>query len=108
MSINVETLQSRRKNLMDGMCDGSIAVILSGNPVARTADQFHDFVVWRNFFYLTNINRANCALVLIKSNAGERELLFIDEVPVLEEKWSGYRMKKSEASDLSGIKEKMA
>jgi len=106
VSINVETLQARRKNLMDGMCDGSIAVILSGNLLARTGDQFHDFAVWRNFFYLTNINRANFALVLIKSNAGTRELLFIDEVSELEEKWSGYRMKKDEASRISGIKEK--
>ena len=106
MSINVETLQARRKNLMDGMCDGSIAVILSGNLLARTGDQFHEFVVWRNFFYLTNIDRANFALVLIKSSAGTRELLFIDEVSELEEKWSGHRMKKDEASKLSGIKEK--
>jgi len=105
MSINVETLQARRKNLMDGMCDGSIAVILSGNLLARTGDQFHDFVVWRNFFYLTNINRANFALVLVKSNEGTRELLFIDEVSELEEKWSGHRMKKDEASRVSGIKE---
>ena len=106
MSINVVTLQARRKNLLDGMSDGSIAIILSGNPLARTGDQFHEFVVWRNFFYLTNINRANCALVLVKSSEGTRELLFIDEVPVLEEKWTGYRMKKDEASRLSGIKEK--
>jgi len=105
MSIKVETLQARRKNLIDSMAQGSIAVILSGNPLARTGDQYHDFVVWRNFFYLTNIDRANCALVLVKSSAGTRELLFIDEVPVLQEKWEGYRMKKPEASELSGIKE---
>jgi len=106
MSIKIETLQARRKNLLDGLPDGSIAVILSGNLVTRTGDQFHDFVVWRNFFYLTNINRANFILVLVKSNAGARELLFIDQVPELEEKWSGYRMKKDEASKISGIEEK--
>ena len=105
MSIKVETLQARRQALMDEMPNGSIAVILSGNPLARTGDQYHEFVVWRNFFYLTNIDRANCALVLVKSSAGIRELLFIDEVPLLEEKWEGYRMKKPEASELSGIKE---
>ena len=105
MSIKVETLQERRKNLLDWMPEGSIAVILSGNPLARTADQYHDFIVWRNFFYLTNISRANFALVLVKSDAGVRELLFIDEVTELEEKWSGYRMKKPEASAISGIKE---
>jgi len=32
--------------------------------------------------------------------------LFIDQVPELEEKWSGYRMKKDEASKISGIQEK--
>ena len=105
MSINVEILQARRKNLMDGMCDGSIAVVLSGNLLARTGDQFHEFVIWRNFFYLTNISCANFALVLVKSTAGTRELLFIDKVSELEEKWSGSRMRKDEVSRLSGIKE---
>ena len=105
MSIKIETLQTRRKNLIDSMEQGSIAIILSGTPLARTGDQFHDFVVWRNFFYLTNINRSNLVLVLIKSDVGIRELLFIDEVSEIEEKWSGHRMKKPEASTLSGIKE---
>lgn len=105
MSIRVETLKKRRERLFGEMAADSIVVILSGNPLARTGDQFHDFVIWRNFFYLTNIDRANCALVLIKSKAGTRELLFIDEVSPLEEKWSGYRMKKDEAHQLSGIKE---
>jgi len=108
MNINdshASTLQARRQKIMDEMKDNSVAIILSGNPLARTGDQFHDFVVWRNFFYLTNIDRANFALVLMKSNEGNKELLFIDEVSALEEKWSGYRMKKPEASKLSGIKE---
>jgi len=87
------------------MEDNSIAIVLSGNLVPRTADQFHEFVIWRNFFYLTNINRYNMALVLVKSDVGAREYLFIDEVTELEEKWEGYRMKKPEASALTGIKE---
>ena len=105
MSITVETLQARRKNLVDSMANGSIAVILSGTLLVRTGDQFHDFVVWRNFFYLTNIDRANFVLVLVKSNTGTKEMLFIDEVSEIEEKWSGHRMKRLEASVLSGIEE---
>ena len=105
MSIKVETLQVRRQQVIDSMAEGSIAVILSGNLVLRSADQFHDFVVWRNFFYLTNIERANFALVFVKSTVGTRELLFIDEVSELEEKWSGHRMKKAEASKLTGIED---
>lgn len=103
MSIQVETLQARRKHLMDQMTQGSFAVILSGSNVLRTADQFYDFVVWRNFFYLTQIDRAHFALVLVKSTLGSQAHLFIDEVTALEEKWSGHRMKKPEASRLSGI-----
>lgn len=105
MCIKVETLQARRQKIISKMQAGSIAVVLSGNPLSRTADQFHDFVVWRNFFYLTNLDRSNFALVLVKSSSGTRELLFIDEVSELEEKWSGHRMKKPEASALSGISE---
>ena len=104
--MKIETLQARRKQLVDTMEPGSVAVILSGNLLARSADQFHDFVVWRNFFYLTNVDRENCALVLIKTNNTDvTEQLFIDEVSELEEKWSGHRMKKPEASRLSGVDE---
>jgi len=103
--MNIETLKVRRAAILDSMEIGSIAIILSGNLVPRTADQFHEFVIWRNFFYLTNINRYNMALVLVKSEVGSREYLFIDTVTELEEKWEGFRMKKPEASALTGIKE---
>ena len=106
MSINVETLKERRSKLLEFMPEGSFAVLLSGNPMQRTGDQHHEFVVWRNFYYFTNVSRANCALLLVKSDSGIRELLFIDEVSELEEKWSGFRMKKPDASQLSGIAEK--
>ena len=106
MSINIETLKKRRTDLLDQMPVGSIAILLSGNPIQRTSDQYHEFVVWRNFFYFTNIDKSNFALVLVKSETGVSEMLFIDEVSEMEEKWSGFRMKKPEASALSGIDEK--
>ena len=106
MSINVTNLQARRQQLITEMEQGSVAIILSGNPVQRTHDQYHDFVVFRNFFYLTNIDRSNFALVLVKTETETKEMLFIDEVSEMEEKWSGFRMKKAEASALSGIDEK--
>jgi len=106
MSIKIQTLQDRRQKIISLMADDSIAIILGGKAFARTGDQFHEFVVWRNFFYLTNIDRENFAIVLVKSSSGNRELLFIDEVSEFEEKWSGKRMRKNEASDISGIEEK--
>lgn len=105
MSIITKTLQERRQKLLDFMPEGSIAILLSGNPIGRTSDQYHEFVVWRNFFYFTNISKANFALVLVKRETGTSEMLFIDEVSELEEKWSGFRMKKPEASKLAGIEE---
>lgn len=103
--MKIETLEKRRTEIYAQMKDESIAIILSGEPQVRTADQFYDFVVWRNFFYLTNIDRAKCAFIMIKSETGMRQMLFIDEVTALEEKWTGVRMKKDEASRRSGIKE---
>ena len=103
--MNTETLKARRSNVLNSMETGSLAVVLAGNLIPRTADQFHEFAIWRNFFYLTNIDRYNMALVLIKSDVGTREYLFIDQVTELEEKWEGFRMKKPEASAISGIDE---
>jgi len=106
MKMNSQTLQTRRQCIIDQLPQGSVAVILSGNAPVRTGDEFHEFAVWRNFFYLTNISRANFALVMMKANSTVQTLLFIDEVSELEEKWTGYRMKKAEASELSQIPEK--
>lgn len=106
MSVHVTTLIKRRKQLLEGMDVGSVAIVLSGNPIARTGDQFHEFVVWRNFYYLTNIDRSNFALLLYKGENETKEMLFIDQVSELEEKWSGIRLKKDEVARLSGIEEK--
>jgi len=103
MSTVINDLQNRRKKLAESMENNSVLVLLSGNPKQRTGDQDHEFVVWRNFYYLTHIDRPNFALVIVKTEVGIRELLFIDEVSAIEEKWTGHRLKKDVVSKISGI-----
>ena len=101
--MKVETLQARRENLASQITDGSIVVLLSGTAPKRTADQFYEFAVWRNFLYFTNIDKPKMAYVMKKSGGTVQNFLFVDEVPELEEKWSGVRMRKNVASEISGI-----
>ena len=104
--MKIETLQTRRENLASEMEKNSMLIINSGNAPVKSADQYYEFSVWRNFFYLTNIDMPNMAYVMKKTDDEITHYLFIDQVSELEEKWSGYRMKKDIASQISGIDEK--
>ena len=101
--MKIETLRVRREKLAGEIAEGSIVVLLSGSAPKRSADQFYEFAVWRNFLYFMNIDRPNMAYVMKKSGGKVEDFLFIDEVSELEEKWSGIRMRRNVASEVSGI-----
>lgn len=91
-----------RERLMDRVLDNSVSVIYAGNLKHRTADDYYNFEVNRNFFYLTGLDKDQMILVLVKSNQNSA-YLFIEENTELKAKWDGARMTKEEASEISGI-----
>ena len=99
-----EFLKKRRKKIATNLKDNSILVLLSGEAPVTSADQYYTYTPHRNFYYLTNIDRPKMAYVVKKVNGKVEEMLFIDTVSALEEKWSGHRMRAEEATAISGIK----
>ncbi len=99
-----EVLKKRRQKLATNLKDNSLLILLSGAAPVSSADQYYKYTPHRNFFYLTHIDRPTMAYVIKKINGKVEEMLFIDTVSELEEKWSGLRLKADEAKEITGIK----
>ena len=97
--------QVRRKHLMEKINNQSILIIFSGHALKKTADQFFPFVVNRNFFYLTGLEEANMALVMIRSNNQIKEILFKEIRSPERALWDGELLTKEEATTISKIEE---
>ena len=96
--------ENRRKNLFDKMSENSAAIIFSGVSKISSEDEYYDFVVNNNFYYLTGIRQEHSILLLVKGSTENILYLFIDEYDELKEKWTGKRLTFDEAKSISGIK----
>lgn len=93
----------RRLDVLKTMEIGSIAVLFSGDLIKRSADATYPFSVNRNFYYLTGLDEDSLILILLKTNTGQKEFLFIKDDNPLMEKWVGKSIKSEEAKTISGI-----
>lgn len=93
----------RRKNLINLLDENSLAVFYSGHLKQKTGDQNYPFSVNRNFFYLTNIDQANVALLLAKGANSNDAYLFIEKRSAFKILWDGPTLTFEEASKLSSI-----
>ena len=95
----------RRQRLLEGLEDPSFVLIFSGKAPMRSADEAYEFVVDRNFFYLTGIDRENMALLLSKRNGVCHSVLFIEPYDEMLARWVGGRMREEEAKEISAVDE---
>ncbi len=101
--MNVETLKQRRLELINSIENDSVIILFSGKAPYRSADELYPFVTNRNFYYLTGLDRENFILMITKQNDKAEECLFIEEPNPQIEKWIGKKIRKAEASKISGI-----
>lgn len=101
--MNKDFYISTRKKIMNSIEDNSLFILFSGTSPHKSADADYDFIVNKNFFYTAGIEREKFILLIEKRNKEIKEILFIDKVSLLEEKWTGFRMKEDEAKSISGI-----
>ena len=81
MGINIEILlQNRKKKLFKDLKDNSLMILYSGNEIPISEDQYYDFSVNRNFYYLTNLDLKDVFFVVHKIKGNEyKEYLFLKE-----------------------------
>lgn len=98
-----EFYQKKRKELINQIENDSVIILHSNYEVFKSADSIYDFVVNKNFYYLTGLNEDNIYLVLGRFDNIAYEWLFIDENDPVLIKWVGAKYTKAEAAEISGI-----
>ncbi|MDP4210799.1 MAG: aminopeptidase P N-terminal domain-containing protein [Bacteroidota bacterium] len=98
--------EHNRSKLNKALAKNSVAIIHSNDEMPRNGDQFFPFRQNSDLFYLTGIDQALTILILCPNHpmANRREILFIEKPNQLTETWYGKRLTKSEATEISGIK----
>lgn len=82
----------------------SLLVLFSGVEIRKTADEFYPFFADRNFLYMTGIEQKNTIFLAVKDSDGQvQERLYLLPNSLLEERWTGKRLRPQEAENLSGI-----
>ena len=94
-----------RQRLQDCLGDSYLALISSGRPPRRTADEDYLFFANRNFFYLCGIEQENAVILLFRHGSVSREILFLPAQDMLQERWTGRRLRRDQAASRSGLPE---
>lgn len=90
-----------RQALYGRLEEGAVAVVFSGLPLRKTADEYYPFFTDRNFMYLTGIDQVD-AVLLGHGGQSLAETLFIPPPDAHFERWNGERVKADFAAALSG------
>ncbi len=101
----MQVYQNNRKKIYKELKKDSILVIFSGELKTSSADQEYPFVINKNFYYLTGIERSDFILVMHKTKKQCKTHLFIEKPNYDIEKWVGYKMTKDEAKEISAVDE---
>jgi len=94
----------RREKLLNSLGKDAAVILFSGKAPAKSEDEFFQFYVNRNFYYLTGLEKEDMVLLMVKTDNVVRETLFILPYNETLAKWVGGRMLKQEASEISDVK----
>jgi len=95
--------KTRREKLLASLPEYSMTFIFSGKAPYAIGDEKYPFEVNRSFYYFTGLDKEDMVLVLIKMGAKTIEELYIPPFDDVMAKWVGGRVKKEEATEVSGI-----
>ena len=97
------SVQEHRKRLYETLPEGSMVLSYAGVPVHTNEDDYYNFEVNSQFFYLTGLERENMAFLAVKAGGAVQETLFIEAADPLHERWTGKMPTKEEAAQISGV-----
>ncbi|MGG9971600.1 aminopeptidase P family protein [Ferruginibacter sp. SUN002] len=105
LPLNADIFIQNRKRFTDKMKKNSIAIFNSNDELPSNADALYKFKQNSDLVWLTGITQEETMLILLPDNTDEkfREILVLVRPNELKEKWDGHRLRKEEATAISGI-----
>ena len=94
-----------RERLYQTLAENTLVIAYAGIPIHTNEDDYYDFAVNSQFFYLTGLERQNTAFLAYKTAEKTREILFIEEPDPLSERCTGKMPTKEEVRSVSGIED---
>lgn len=94
---------SRREKLFAKMEDFSVLVLFSGVEKKSSADANYNFVINKNFYYITQIEQPDSMFVMVKTPTSRETYLFISPYDETKEKWTGKLLTADEAREVSRV-----
>ncbi len=92
-----------RERLYQTLGENTLVIAYAGIPIHANEDDYFDFVVNSQYFYLTGLERENTAFLAYKAAEKTREILFIEEPDPKSERWTGKMPTIEEVRTISGI-----
>lgn len=95
-----------RERLYKMMKPNSLLTLFSGEEICKTNDENYIFFADRSFYYLTGLDGKQSVLLAIKDGEGSvTERAYILPPDAYAERWTGRRIKPTEAEEKSGVKD---
>ncbi|RYF87104.1 MAG: aminopeptidase P family protein [Chitinophagaceae bacterium] len=106
LPLNPEIFVTNRKRFVEKMKPNSIAIFVSNDEVPSNGDALYHFKQNSDLYWLTGIHQEDSMVILYPDNPDKkfREVLVLVRPNELKEKWDGKRLRKEEATAISGMK----
>ena len=96
------SFKSHRERLFNRLEENSLVIAYAGAPVHANEDDYYNFEVNSQFFYLTGLEREGMILLMSKIQGVQSETIFIEESDPLVERWTGKMPTREEVKEASG------
>lgn len=105
LPLNSELFTTNRKRFVEKMKPNSIAIFTSNDEVPSNGDALHGFKQNSDLYWLCGITQEDSMVILYPDNPDEkhREILVLVRPNEMKEKWDGKRLRKEEATAISGM-----
>src|SRR5215204_3575905 len=107
LPLNPELFTTNRRRFAEQMKPRSIAIFVSNDEVPSNGDALYPFKQNSDLYWLSGVTQEDSMVVLYPDNPDPkyREVLVLVRPNELKEKWDGRRLRKEEATTLSGMKQ---
>jgi Xaa-Pro aminopeptidase len=105
LSLDKELFVANRRRFVEKMKPNAIAVFVSNDEVPSNGDALYSFKQNSDLYWLSGVHQEDSMVILFPDNPDPkyREVLVLVRPNELKEKWDGKRLRKEEATAISGI-----